>query len=84
MSEEKMRKYSLNMRIVGVNLLVLAGYTIISRVIPGGFILNGYAIIVHFILCLIKAIIHKSWIWLLTAIMVLLIGCSTCANIEAR
>ena len=70
------------MKIVGYNLLVLAAYTIICTITnkDGGAIFDMFFIGIHFFIGIILAIVNKSWIWLLSALMVLIIGFSTCVG----
>jgi|GEM_PF-959885 len=77
------------MIIVGVNLAALAVYTIpIKWAIAntsgdgiGGLIMNAFILFIHVIFCLCMALGLKSWIWLLSALLVLVIGFSTCVMI---
>ena len=68
-----------SLKIVGLNLLVFAFYTLIC-VSTGGeagffaFILAG----LQAFICVIVAIIAKRWIWVLSALMLLIIGFATC------
>ncbi|UOE46906.1 hypothetical protein MTO98_21105 [Mucilaginibacter sp. SMC90] len=75
-------KKSPAMKIVGYNLLVLAVYTIICAITnkDGGVIFDMFFIGIQFFACIIFAIINRSWVWLLSAIMVLIIGFSTCVG----
>ncbi|PWK78097.1 hypothetical protein LX99_01937 [Mucilaginibacter oryzae] len=68
-----------NMKIVGYNLLVLIAYTIICRFnLNDGAILDMFFIGIHVSAGIILAIVNRSWAWLLSALMVLVIGFSTC------
>ena len=68
-----------SLKIVGLNILVFAIYTVIC-VSAGGeagffaFVLAG----IQAFICVIVAIIAKRWIWVLSALMLLVIGFATC------
>lgn len=71
-----------NMKIVGYNLLVFAAYTVICEVTAndGGFVFDMFFIGIHVIVGIILAIANRSWAWLLSALIVLVIGFSTCVG----
>ncbi len=72
------------MKIVGYNLLVVLGYGILSA-IPGdvtGLFLYAFIIVIHFLFCLCAAIYKRSWIWVLSAFLIVIIGFSTCAGLS--
>jgi len=77
------------MKIVGINLLVMVGYTIIARLtvinahgedILGGAILLALLIGVHVLACLLTAAasLKSTRYWLLSSLLVLLVGFSSC------
>jgi len=69
-----------DMTVVGYNLLVFVGYTLILRLArEAGFILEGVILAIHVLVCVTMAISYRSWFWLLSGVMVLIIGVSTCA-----
>lgn len=71
---------SADMRIVGYNLLVFVGYTLVLRLAGNaGFILDGILLVIHVFVCIILSIAYRNWFWLLGGVMVLIIGVSTCA-----
>jgi hypothetical protein len=79
------KKQSYNMRVVGINLAVLAVYTIISKIDKDlGPFLDAFLLAIHFIVCILWAVIASKNIWLLTAFVVLLIGVSTCVGVLFR
>jgi hypothetical protein len=70
--------------VVGINLLVLAVYTFLIKLGGGGIgglIINAFILFPHVVFCLVMALGKKDWIWLLSAILVLAIGFSTCTMI---
>ncbi|WP_348051246.1 hypothetical protein [Mucilaginibacter sp.] len=83
-----MEKPKSQMKIVGINLLVMVVYTILCRVgyKTDGFIIVACLIVGHIICCFIACVVsafiaqyrHLAGIWLLSALAVLLIGFSTC------
>jgi hypothetical protein len=74
-----------DMRIVGTNLAVLVGYTILCAFLKNeeGLFLDAFLIVLHVIFCLGSAIIMRRWAWLLGAGAVLAIGFSTCLGIAS-
>jgi hypothetical protein len=79
------KKQSYNMLVVGINLAVLAVYTIISKIDKDlGPLLDAFLLAIHFIVCILWAAIASKRIWLLTAFVVLLIGFSTCVGMLWR
>jgi hypothetical protein len=75
-------KQELSYKIVGINLAVLAGYTLISALFPGGIIFDAFAIVFHVIACLFVTMTGpKRLQWLLSGVLVLVIGFSTCVGI---
>jgi hypothetical protein len=79
--DDKSKKPSA-MKIVGYNLLALVVYTIICEITAkdGGFILDMFFIGIQVFIGIILAIVNRSWVWLLSALMVLIIGFSTCVG----
>ena len=74
-----------NLRIVGINLLILAIYTIISGMFKElGIYFDAIIIVIHMIICMIMALIKNNGIWILSGLVVLLIGFSTCAGILVK
>ncbi|MDB4918624.1 hypothetical protein [Mucilaginibacter sp.] len=69
--------------IVGINLLVLVFYTLLLKLTTrdASFILDAFILLVHVIYCLGMALGKRSWMWLLSAVLVLAIGFSTCVLI---
>ena len=71
-----------NVWIVGINLLVLAGYTFICVLLREvGAFLDALLLLIHVITCLVIAITKGKWVWALSGLVVLLIGFSTCVGI---
>ncbi|OOQ61060.1 hypothetical protein [Mucilaginibacter pedocola] len=69
-------------KIVGVNLAILAVYTIISAIPQEGILFDMFVIFFHVITCLILTLTGpKRLQWLLSAVLVLVIGFSTCVSI---
>jgi len=71
-------------KIVGINLGVLAIYTILSRFSDGGGVLDAGFLLLHVLFCFLFALANKSWMWFLSGLLVLLIGVSTCVNFLFR
>ena len=71
--------------IVGFNLLALLFYTVITKLIGGdAIVLDMFLIFIHVLVCIILAIANRSWFWLLSGLLVLIIGFSTCVYINTR
>ncbi|MBD1366397.1 hypothetical protein IDJ77_21470 [Mucilaginibacter sp. ZT4R22] len=78
-------KQELSYKIVGINLAVLAVYTLLSALSPGGIIFDAFAIVVHVIVCIILTLTGpKRMQWLLSGVLVLVIGFSTCAGVLGK
>ena len=79
--KESEAKPSTNMQLVGINLGVLAGYTVICVAAGGGgLMLDAFIIAGHVIICIGMAAAARRWAWLLSGLIVLVIGFSTCAG----
>ncbi len=68
------------MKIVGYNLLILVGYSAACLSFSGGFFFDAVLLFSHVVVCLIFAIDKRSWIWLLSGLLILIIGFSTCVT----
>lgn len=77
------------MKIAGINLVILIGYTVATRLtafgkhgedILGNALLLAIIIVVHVLVCIFigAASITQTKPWLLSALLVLLIGFSSC------
>jgi hypothetical protein len=67
------------MQLIAYNLIALAVYTIMFRFLSGGIIFDALVIAIHLFTCFIMALAKRSWYWVLSGVMVLAIGFSTCA-----
>ena len=78
--QETNNKLPPNMNIIAYNLLGLAFYTILFKMLAnqGGIFLDAFVLAGHVLVCVIMAIANKSWYWLLSGILILVIGFSTC------
>jgi hypothetical protein len=77
---------SSNFYIVGYNMLALTIYTLALKFSKdlAGYIFDALLLVVHVFVCVILAIAAKGpkvWIWVLSAVLVLTIGISTCVFI---
>jgi len=78
-------KQELSYKIVGINLGVLIAYTLMSALSPGGIIFDAFAIVVHVIVCMMLTLTGpKRMQWLLSGVLVLVIGFSTCAGVLSK
>jgi hypothetical protein len=67
--------------VVAINMAVMIAYTLYTRYVESGelnIILNAFFVGIHAVLCLILAIFVWRKEFLLSALLVLLIGFSTC------
>ena len=80
MEENNQEKKAPRWKIVGINLAILLGYTVLCRFTDGGIILDAFLIGIHFTAAIISSIIVKRWEWVLSAFLVLAIGFSTCVS----
>lgn len=80
---EQPKRQNTGMKIVGYNILALIIYTLLCRLgsTDGGGILDAFLIAIHVFVCIIMAIGSRSWVWLLSGILVLVIGFSTCVGL---
>ena len=80
MEQPKQNKQVEDFKIIGINLLVMVGYTILSKVSDWGAILDSMCLLFHVVFCWGRAFSNKSWMWFLAGLLVLLIGASTCGR----
>ncbi|WP_345950758.1 hypothetical protein ABDD95_04740 [Mucilaginibacter sp. PAMB04274] len=69
-------------KILGYNLLVFAGYTVLAILAnpkEGAFV-AFFISIAHFVVAIIAALVAQRWIWLLAGALVLIIGFGTCVS----
>ncbi len=70
-----------NYKILGYNLLAFVIYTIGLISMGGNSAIIAFILAcIHFVICIIQAIVEKKWIWLLSGLLILLIGFGTCVN----
>ncbi len=69
------------MKIVGYNLLAVLGYGIPSVISGDESALMFYAlmVVIHFLFCLCAAIYTSNMIWLLSGLLVIIVGLSFCS-----
>jgi len=73
-------KFQNRWKVVGINIGVLAVYTVACRLVSGGIIIDAFLIAMHFFVGIIASIVVRRWEWVLSAFLVLVIGFSTCVN----
>jgi len=71
------------LRIFGLNLLILVVYSVVSK-FSGDGIADAFFIAIHFCACMIVAAIMRSWAWVLSGLLVLVIGFATCVELLGR
>jgi len=79
MNEEK-KPGGDGMKVVGINLAIFVGYAVICiGVIKAmGFFL--FFLAVQVVACVLLSIIKQRWVWVLSGLLVLIIGFSTCVG----
>lgn len=68
-------------KIVGLNLTVFVGYTLLSMLVNGGLIFAGLLMICQVVVCSILSLYYRKWSWFLGGLLVLIIGFSTCVSL---
>lgn len=68
-------------KIVGLNLAIFVGYTLLSMLINGGLIFAGLLMICQVVVCSILSLYYRKWSWFLGGLLVLIIGFSTCVSL---
>ena len=79
MSEES-DKTTQRWKVVGYNTLGLLVYTVACRYVDGGIIIDCGLVGIHFLTAIIMSIALRKWEWLLSALIVIVIGFSTCVG----
>ncbi|BAU53632.1 hypothetical protein [Mucilaginibacter gotjawali] len=82
---EKRKQSSRNLAIVGFNILGLAFYTVIYKLSANeaNLVIDAFLIVFHVLFCLGMALVSKrAGMWVLSAVLVLIIGFSTCSYIS--
>jgi hypothetical protein len=69
-----------DMKVVLYNLLVLLLYTVVAKATHGLFLLDAFFIVVHAVACLVIFDQQRRRVWQLSALMVVIIGFSTCST----
>lgn len=85
MEEENKKWFDNGFVIVGLNLGVFSIYSLVL-VYPGrniiGGVLDAFFLFFYFLLCLLGATGQRKWSWLLSGLLILLIGISVCGNYD--
>ncbi|TFF33614.1 hypothetical protein [Mucilaginibacter psychrotolerans] len=78
-------KREYNYKVVGINLVLLVGYTLLSAIPSDGIIIDAFFLFLHVLACIILSITGPSRLqWLLSGLLVSVIGFSTCTGILGR
>jgi Zn-dependent protease with chaperone function len=78
---EENKTQTSNAAILGINLAVFAGYTILGWLAgQEAVVFVFFLAIVHGFAALIIALIQRRWIWALAGLLIPLIGFGTCLN----
>jgi hypothetical protein len=72
------RKPSVDMQILGYNLIALIIYTVAFKFVESGAVFDMLLIAAHLFVCILLSIVKQSGYWLLAGVLVLIIGFSTC------
>jgi len=80
---QKQTDNKVNLKIAGYNLaaMLMYGLLFVGAMGNDGFILFGLAFLAHAFVCLILAIVQRKWVWVLSSLLIVIIGFSTCANL---
>ncbi|MCR8557113.1 hypothetical protein KXD93_05645 [Mucilaginibacter sp. BJC16-A38] len=74
------KKPANDITIVGYNILAFVVYTLIFKLMgEAGLFFEGIILVIHVSVCIIVAIAARNWFWVLSALIVLIIGVSSCA-----
>jgi hypothetical protein len=79
--QKEVKKPISNGYIIGINVGILAVYTIISKATAGGMLIDAFFILIQFLVCIITGAAVRRWVWVLSAFVVVLIGFSTCIEL---
>jgi hypothetical protein len=78
---EPENKQGYNFKVLGANLLIFAVYTVIGVSSGDDGLLGAFFFsLFHFAICVILAIVFKKWVWLLSGLLILVIGFGTCVS----
>ncbi len=82
-TEENERKPFDGIGIIGINLVVLIVYTVLCKMVNSldSLVLEALIIGLQVFVCIVMAIVKKSGMWLLSGLLVLVIGFSTCVGL---
>ncbi|WCT12996.1 hypothetical protein [Mucilaginibacter jinjuensis] len=79
--QDKYNKPPSDLKILGINLLIFAVYTIWGFLGKGDNIIFSFiAAVIHFMVCCIEAVIVRRWSWFLAGLIIIVIGLGTCVN----
>lgn len=82
MSEDQ-KQSNIKWQIVGFNTLTLLVYTVLCRFNDAGIIIDCLLVGMHCLIAFILALALRKWEWGLSALIVLVIGFSTCVSFVA-
>jgi len=79
----KEKKRNNGAAIIGYNILALVIYTLLFKLTgdSGALVLDAFVLFLHVVFCIGMSIGKRSGWWLLSSLLVLVIGFSTCAMI---
>jgi len=80
MTENQQNSQSGNFKIIGGNLALMVGYTILCKLPDTGVFFDATLLFMQVLICWGLAIGYRSGVWLLAGLLVLLIGFSTCVK----
>ena len=80
---QKQTDKNVNLKIAGYNLaaMLMYGLGFVGVMGNDGLILFGLSFLGHAFVCLIVAIVQRKWVWVLSSVLIVIIGFSTCANL---
>lgn len=71
------------MKIVGYNLLafVIYGLLLVAVLRDGeALVMFSFLFVFHFFFCIIAAVVQRKWAWVLSGVLIVIIGFSTCVS----
>ncbi|OOQ61059.1 hypothetical protein [Mucilaginibacter pedocola] len=78
---EEPKKAPANYKVIGINVAIFAVYTLGCKLIYDD-IFNAIPVYaIHVLACFVLAIIYRQLVWVLSGMLLLLIGFSTCVAI---
>lgn len=74
---------NINMKVAGYNLAAMLIYGLLFVGVMGndGLVVFGLLFLAQAFICVVIAIVKRKWVWFLSAVLIAIIGFSTCASL---